>query len=197
MNELLNIGQKIKVVPQDFKFSNKGIIIAILKESFVIELIAPPTGLKLRQVIEFYSPTKHGTLFFNAAIAKIDENKIVVTKPLKHRFLQRRTFTRIKFGEKIDLTKNGKAIAAEAVDLAAGGIKMKSKESFGIDEIYDIKFALSGGLDDIKCQFIPVLVQRSEDNIYTVAGKFIDLPYDDRMRIIQYCLRKDIEYNRR
>jgi len=197
MNELLNIGQKIKVIPQDFQYSNRGKIVSILKEGFVIQLVAPPTGLKVRQVIEFYSPTKFGTLFFNSAIAKIDDDKIVVLKPLKHRFLQRRTFTRIKFAEKIELKKDKKLIEAQAIDLAAGGIKMKSKESFGIDDVYDIKFSLVGGLERISCQFVPVLVQRSEDNIYTVAGKFVDLPYDDRMRIIQYCLRKDIEFNRK
>lgn len=196
MNELLNLGQKIKVVPQDFLYSNKGTIELILKEIFVIKLVAPPTGLKIGQIMEFYSQTKHGTLFFNSSIAKIDEDKIVVIKPNKHRFLQRRVFTRIPFAEKIELSKNNQSIDATSIDLAAGGIRMKSKESFGIDDVYEIKFPLAGG-QDISCKFIPVLVQRSEDGIYTVAGKFENLPYTDRMRIIQYCLRKDIEYKRK
>lgn len=196
MNELLNIGQKIKVVPQDFEQATRGTIVSLLNESFVLQLAAPPTGLKVRQVIEFYSPTKFGTLFFNSSIATIDEDKIVVLKPKKHRFLQRRTFTRIKFAEKIEVKHNGVEIEAKAVDLAAGGLKMKSKESFGIDEVYELKFPLAGG-QDVTCKFVPVSIQHSEDGIYTVAGKFLDLPYTDRMRIIQYCLRKDIEYNRK
>ena len=36
-----------------------------------------------------------------------------------------------------------------------------------------------------------------EDNIYISAGKLLEVPQKDRMRIIQYCLRKDIEYNKR
>jgi hypothetical protein len=196
MNELLNINQLIRVIPQDFQYSNRGIICDILKEGFVIKLAAPPEGFVIGQVIEFYSPTKFGTLFFNSSIAKVDGDKIVVLKPKKHRFLQRRTFTRIKFAENIDVTKNDKKINATAVDLAAGGIKMKSEEKFELDETYSIKFPLSGG-NDIRCKFIPVLVQHAENDIYTVAGKLVDLPYKDRMRIIQYCLRKDIEYNRK
>lgn len=196
MNELLNLGQKIKVVPQDFFYSNRGTIELILKEIFVIKLVAPPTGLKIGQIMEFYSQTKHGTLFFNSSIAKIDGDKIVVIKPAKHRFLQRRVFTRIPYAEKIELKKGEDVIDATSIDLAAGGIRMKSNTTFGIDDIYDIKFPLAGG-NDISCQFIPVLVQRSEDGIYTVAGKFGELAYTDRMRIIQYCLRKDIEYKRK
>lgn len=196
MNELLNDGQLIRVVPQDFQYSNRGLIVHILSGCFVIKLAAPPTGLKIGQVIEFYSPTKHGTLFFNSSIAKIDEDKIVVLKPKKHRFLQRRAFTRIKFGEQVELMRDGDVLNATAVDLAAGGIKVTSKESFDIDSTYNIKFPLVGG-KDIECQFVPVLVQKSEENIYTVAGKLVHLPYKDRMRIIQYCLRKDIEYNRK
>lgn len=196
MNELLNDGQLIRVVPQDFQYSNRGIILHILNECFVIKLAAPPTGLKVGQVIEFYSPTKHGTLFFNSSIAKIDDDKIVVLKPKKHRFLQRRAFTRIKFIEQIKFTKNDETIMGTSIDLAAGGIKVTSEHTFDIDSSYSIEFPLAGG-KNIKCDFVPVLVQKSEDNIYTVAGKLMHLPYKDRMRIIQYCLRKDIEYNRR
>ncbi|RAI15950.1 MAG: hypothetical protein DKM22_00275 [Candidatus Melainabacteria bacterium] len=195
MNELLSIGQKMRVVPQDFEYANRGHIVKILDECFVLQLDSAPTGLKTKQVMEFYSPTKFGTLFFNSAIAKFDEDKAIVLKPKKHRFLQRRTFTRIKFAEKV-LLKHDEQFEATAIDLAAGGLRVKSEHPFAIDDIYDVEFPLSGG-KDIVCKFSPVLVQRSEDNIYTAAGKFVDLPYKDRMRIIQYCLRKDIEYNRK
>ncbi|MCQ2790109.1 MAG: PilZ domain-containing protein [bacterium] len=196
MNELLNIGQEFCIVPAKIEHSNKGVITDILNNSFVIELIKEPEGLIIQRVLEFYSQTKHGTLYFNSSIAKIEGKKIVVLKPRRHRFLQRRTFTRIKFVEPIELKLNQTKITAESVDLAAGGLKLKTDKTLNIDKKYKISIPLTGG-ENIKGYFEPIKIEKDEKNIYTTAGKLVEISYADRMRIIQYCLRKDIEYNKR
>lgn len=198
MNDLFSRNQEFSIVPQNFKYSNKGKIVDILERCIVIELEKPPTGLEKLKINEFYSQTRHGTLYFNAAIAKIDEakNRIVVMKPKKHRFLQRRTFTRIKFVEEIELKIDGTTIPANTKDLAAGGLKVLTKECLDLNKIYDLDLPLAGG-DPIVCKFQPIKMEKNEDEIYTSAGKLLEVNSKDRMRIIQYCLRKDIEYNKR
>ena len=199
MNNLFNRNQEFSVVPQNFKFANKGKIVDILERCIVLELEKPPVGLEKMKINEFYSQTRHGMLYFSSAIAKIDEakNRIVVMKPKKHRFLQRRTFTRIKFVEDIVLKDKDREIPATTMDLAAGGIKLKSKEVLDLNTYYNVAIPLAGG-EDIICKFQPIKMEKNEeDNIYISAGKLLDVDQKDKMRIIQYCLRKDIEYNKR
>lgn len=199
MNNLFNRNQEFSIVPQNFKYSNKGRIIQIFENSIVLELEKPPTGLEKLKINEFYSQTRHGTLYFNAAIAKIEEDKniIVVMKPKKHRFLQRRTFTRIKYVENIVLKTATEEFPATTMDLAAGGIKIKTDACLDLNTIYDTQIPLAGG-NDIVCKFQPIKMEKDlEDDIYISAGKLLEVDQKDKMRIIQYCLRKDIEYNKR
>ncbi len=199
MNDLFTRGQEFSVVPQNFKFANKGKIVDILDRCIVLELEKPPTGLEKMKINEYYSQTRNGVLYFSSAIAKIDEdkNRIVVMKPKKHRFLQRRAFTRIKFIEEIELKLDNSTIKAITEDLAAGGIKLKTKECLDLNKEYDLALPLAGG-DDIICKYRPIKMEKvEEDDIYISAGKLLEVPQKDKMRIIQYCLRKDIEYNKR
>ena len=162
MNNLFNRGQEFSVVPQNFKFANKGKIVDILDRCIVLELEKPPVGLEKMKINEYYSQTRNGVLYFSSAIAKIDEdkNRIVVMKPKKHRFLQRRAFTRIKFIEDLELKYNDLIIKATTEDLAAGGIKLKTKECLDLNTEYNISLPLAGG-DDIVCKYRPVKMEKS------------------------------------
>ena len=111
--------------------------------------------------------------------------------------MQIRAFTRIKFIEELELKYDGNVIKATTQDLAAGGIKLRTKDCLDLNTEYDISLPLAGG-DDIICKYKPIKMEKvEEDDIYISAGKLLDVPQKDKMRIIQYCLRKDIEYNKR
>lgn len=195
MNELLTVEQEISVVPQDFKNSNKGKISRILESSFAIDLAYPPVGLEEKNVMEFYSQTKHGTLYFTSPIVKTDGNILVVLKPRKHRFLQRRTFSRVKFEQELKLEVNNKSFAVHSKDLSAGGLKITMTEALDLDLKYKIMIKLPGG-EVLDTTFEPMKIEKSDEGIYTVAGRFIDLSKKDRMKIIQYCMRKNVEYSK-
>lgn len=195
MNELLTVEQEISVVPQDFKNSNKGKISRILESSFAIDLAYPPVGLEEKNVMEFYSQTKHGTLYFTSPIVKTDGNILVVLKPRKHRFLQRRTFSRVKFEQELKLEVDNKSFAVHSKDLSAGGLKITMTEALDLDLKYKIMIKLPGG-EVLDTTFEPMKIEKSDEGIYTVAGRFIDLSKKDRMKIIQYCMRKNVEYSK-
>lgn len=195
MNELLNLNQEISVVPKDFKNANKGKISRILENSFAIELSNPPVDLESKNVMEFYSQTKHGTLYFTSPIVKTDGNILVVLNPKKHRFLQRRTFSRVKFVQDLWLESENKSYNAKSVDLSAGGMKIKTTESISIDLKYNMNIDLPGG-ESISTTYQPIKIEKSEEGVYTLAGRFMDLSRKDKMKIIQFCMRKNIEYNK-
>ena len=196
MNELLEKGQAISIVPQNFKNSNKGKIGMIHDSFFTVDMFHAPEGIERKKVMEFYSPTKNGTVYFTSGIVKIDENTVVVSIPKKHRFLQRRNFTRVKFIQDIELKLNDKTFFATTLDLSAGGIRLKTTENININSQYDLFIRLVNE-NSIQCKFEPIKIEKSEDCIYTVAGRFINQTRTDKMKIIQFCIRKDIENQNR
>jgi hypothetical protein len=192
MAELLEKEQVLSVVPQNYAHSNKGKVTQIDERKFLLELFHAPDGIILQHVMEFYSPTPNGMLYFTSFAAEINGNAITVQMPRKHRFLQRRTFTRIKFTQKINLQADGKTYKAESLDLSAGGMKLKTSEPLSIDG----EFSLSINLVDktfVECKFQPTKIEKNTDDSYTVSGRFQNLRNTDKMKLTQFCIRKNVE----
>jgi len=193
MNELLEKDQVISVVPQNFKNSNKGKVVRIFDEFFSLKLFHKPEGIEPKKIMELYSQTKNGMLYFTASIIKVeDDGTIVVSIPRKHRFLQRRTFTRVKFNQEVSLELDNKKYKASCLDLSAGGIKLLATECLDIDAEYNIDVELING-NFVKCKFLPIKIEKNESGSYTVSGRFKDIEHTDVMKVVQFCIRKDIE----
>lgn len=192
MNELLEVGQDMSVVPHDFRNSNKGKITEIQDRRFLLEVIREPNEMKLNHIMEFYSPTPNGTLYFNSDITKIEGKVLTVRIPLKHRFLQRRAFTRVKFNKEMELKFEDKAYKIKSLDLSFGGLKLTTQEILDVNTNYDLCIPLFKG-QDINCIFEPIRIEKKDDGYYTVSGRFQDLSGDDRMTLTQFCMRKNIE----
>lgn len=192
MNELLEKNQTIRVIPKNFKNANKGKILDIRNHFFTLNLVHPPEGIEVKKIVEFYSPTKHGMLYFTSSIVKVEGNKLVVVFPRKHRFLQRRTFTRIKFIQNLKL-KNGKdTFEVKSVDLSAGGMKLITDKKLDMEQIYNFDLTFLND-EKLKCEFEVIKMEKNEDEGYTLAGRFKNLSDTDKMKIIQFCIRKNLE----
>ena len=109
MRELIKDNQLVTIVPQDFKKTNKGRVLEVSPEGFRMELKYKPDGLIVNHICDFYSFTDNGYLYFESYIQNLENNVITIANPVKHRFLQRRKFTRIKFIEDLELT-NGDVV---------------------------------------------------------------------------------------
>ena len=103
MRELIKKEQLVTIIPQDFKNSNKGKVLDVDMEGFRMELKYKPEGLIKNHICDFYSMTDNGYLYFESYIQSLENNVISIANPVKHRFLQRRKFTRIKFLENLEL----------------------------------------------------------------------------------------------
>lgn len=192
MNQLLEKEQVFSIVPQDFKKSNKGKVLDIQDRMFSLEVFHAPDGILPKKLIEFYSQTKNGMLYFTSHVMEINDNILTVSMPRKHRFLQRRAFTRIKFAEIVNLEEGNKAYKAKPVDLSAGGMKLIVEEKLNIDSEYSITLNLSEE-NCIKANYQPIKIEKNEDGSYTLSGRFNNLNNTDRMKLIQFCIRKNIE----
>ena len=103
MRELVKEEQIVTIIPQDFKCSNKGRILDVGMDGFRMELKYKPEGLIKNHICDFYSLTDNGYLYFESYIKDLQNNVISIANPVKHKFLQRRQFTRIKFLEDLEL----------------------------------------------------------------------------------------------
>lgn len=192
MRELIEKDRKITVVPSDFKCANKGTIIDVEPRYFTIELEYEPDGIMRHNYCEFYTQTNHGTLYFDSYPETIEGKRVKIANPAKHRFLQRRQYTRIKFVHELDLTADNIAHKITTLDISAGGMKIKTNENINIEGNYKIVLPLSEE-QFVECVFSPIRIEKNENGGYTISGRFEYHNNKDKMTLTQYCTKRSIE----
>ena len=192
MRELIKKEQLVTIVPQDFKNSNKGRVLNVDMDGFRMELKYKPEGLIKNHVCDFYSLTDNGYLYFESYIQNLENNVITIANPVKHRFLQRRKFTRIKFIEDLELTLGDVSHKVRTLDLSAGGMKLQTTENIDMGQEYKVDVKLSED-QHIKCRYQLIRMEKGDNGLYTISGRFVNLSNIDKMTLIQFCMKKDME----
>ena len=192
MRELIKENQIVTIVPQDFKLTNKGKVLDVSMDGFRMELKYKPEGLIVNHICDFYSFTDNGYLYFESYIQKLENNVITIANPVKHRFLQRRKFTRIKFLEDLELTCGDVSHKVRTLDLSAGGMKLRTADNIDIEKDYDVSIKLSDE-QIINCKYQLIRVEKGDSGLYTISGRFTYLSNIDKMTLVQFCMKKDME----
>ena len=192
MRELIKEEQLVTVVPQDFKNSNKGRVLSVDSEGFKMELKYEPTGLIKNHICDFYSLTDNGYLYFESYIRDLEKNVVSIANPVKHRFLQRRKFTRVKFVENLELVYEDNVHSVRTLDISAGGMKLCSENSLDIEKEYRVSINLTDE-QVVNCKYQLIRVEKGDNGLYTISGRFTNLSNIDKMTLIQFCMKKDME----
>lgn len=193
MRELIEKDRKITIVPSDFKCANKGTIVDVEPKYFTVELEYEPDGMLKHNYCEFYTQTKHGLLYFDSYPENIEGKKIKIANPAKHRFLQRRQYTRIKFVYDVDLKTDDITHKITTLDISAGGMRFKTKENVNIELEYKVVLPLSEE-QSVECIFSPIRIEKNNDGGYTLSGRFDYNNSKDKMTLTQYCAKRSIEF---
>lgn len=192
MRELIKKEQLVTIVPQDFKNSNKGKVLNVDMDGFRMELKYKPEGLMKNHVCDFYSLTDNGYLYFESYIQDLENNVISIANPVKHRFLQRRKFTRIKFINDLELTCGDIVHKVRTLDLSAGGMKLQTSDNINIENTYNVVVKL-GAEQEVKCKYQLIRVEKGDNGLYTISGRFVNQSNIDKMTLIQYCMKRNME----
>jgi hypothetical protein len=192
MRELVKTDQLVTIVPQDFKKTNKGKVIEVSPEGFRMKLQYKPDGLIVNHICDFYSLTDNGYLYFESYVEALDNNIITIPNPVKHRFLQRRKFTRIKFLEDLVLTCDNVSHNVRTLDISAGGMKIRTQDNIDIEKEYHVSIKLSDE-QVISCRYQLIRIEKGDNGIYTISGRFTHLNNIDKMTLVQFCMKKDME----
>lgn len=192
MRELLKNDQIVTIVPHDFKETNKGKVTEVSLEGFKMKLKYEPKGMIQKHICDFYSLTDNGYLYFESYIKDINENEVFIANPKKHKFLQRRKFTRIKFLENLQLVYGDITHNVQALDLSAGGMKLKTTENVNIEYEYNVKIRLNDEID-VNCKYQLIRIEKGDDGVYTISGRFTSLSNVDKMSLVHFCMKKNME----
>ncbi len=192
MRELVKNDQLVTIVPQDFKLTNRGTVTEVSMDGFKMKLMYKPDGMIVNHICDFYSLTDNGYLYFESYIQSLDNNILTVANPVKHRFLQRRKFTRIKFTEDVVLTYEDISHNARTLDISAGGMKITTEDNIDIEKEYHVTIKLSDE-QEVKCRYQLIRVEKGDNGKYTISGRFTHLNNIDKMTLVQFCMKKDME----
>ena len=192
MRELLKNEQLVTIVPQDFKKTNRGTVIDVSMDGFKMALKYKPDGLIVNHICDFYSLTDNGYLYFESYIQSLENNVLTVANPVKHRFLQRRKFTRIKFMEDLVLSYGDISHNVRTMDISAGGMKITTSDNIDIEKEYNVTINLSNE-QEISCRYQLIRVEKNDNGKYIISGRFTHLNNIDKMTLVQFCMKKDME----
>lgn len=192
MRELVKNEQLVTVVPQDFKKTNRGTVIDVSMDGFKMKLQYKPEGLIVNHICDFYSLTDNGYLYFESYIQSLENNILTIANPVKHRFLQRRKFTRIKFMEDLVLSCDNITHNVRTLDLSAGGMKITTSDNIDIEKEYNVTINLSNE-QEISCRYQLIRIEKGDNGKYIISGRFTHLNNIDKMTLVQFCMKKDME----
>ena len=117
---------------------------------------------------------------------------MIIASPAKHKFLQRRQYTRIKFINELDMTLSNNTYKISTLDISAGGMKFKTDAKIDIEGSFDITIPLAGE-KSVSCKFQPIRIEKRTEGGYTVSGQFAYNSGYDKMMLTQFCAKRSVE----
>lgn len=198
MKKLLKNKQLIYIVSQDIKGSFNSTIEKLSESN--VTVMAAEADLKYYKkgdVIEAFAVVEDGMLYFKPVVLCVDvENNFLELEYNKEKYelLQRREYTRVDFDKEFTITVCEKSSVCKCIDICAGGMKFVTTEALNTAEEYKIEFTLENTVP-ITCYFKPIRVMaekgKAQKNI--VSGKFVALKNIDKIAIVQFCFKKNVE----
>lgn len=164
-------------------------VIEVNQDSFKVKL-NNKRKYEIDESVELFSMTTQGQIYFETIIKNVEEDILTLWFPITYKYLQRREFSRVITDKEIKLKDEGKLITAKIIDISAGGLKIKTIAQLDLLKEYMVSFETDG--KNIETKFEPIRIEAGAD-YFIVSGRFNDINYYDRISLVQYCFRKQIE----
>ena len=194
------------MVPQDIKGALSTKIKKVSRN--VIEVEVNNADLQYYQkdaIVEMFTVVDEGMLYFKPVVSEIfaDENvvKVVFNKEV-YDLLQRREFTRVELEKDFRLSDGQNDYVCSLVDISAGGMRFLTDAPLTTVRDYVIEFSLENNIP-IQCFFKPIRVDelqvkatktKKQSPQSIVSGRFIALKNIDKIAIVQFCFKKQMEF---
>lgn len=194
MKTLLKKNKKVSILPQDVQGAAEGTIKKALKDFFEVEI--PQEDLKYYKTgenVELFAAVDAGMLYFSSELEEINENLLKIKTAKDYELLQRREYTRIPLDREIKIKDDNST--CKCIDISAGGMQNRDGKTAGYGKrLHD--FFQSGRKNRNQLLFAPdkdFQGRQKENGKYIVSGRFVLLKNIDKIAIVQYCFKKNIE----
>ena len=187
-NEILE-NKEFSILSRSIDNATKCHVVSVSEESFEVKLDIQGK-YEVDESVELFTITSKGQLYFETIIKDIKDDILSLWFPINYRYLQRREYSRIHMDKEIVLTKAGNNIDAKIVDISAGGLKVTTNEQLELMAQYSLSLNIDN--ETTNCTFEPIRIEANA-NSFVSSGRFNDITNHDRIALVQYCFRKQIE----
>ena len=183
--------REFKILSKTVDNATKCSIKDTFDDGFSVELYTDEV-YKVNESVELYTITEMGLLYFETIIKEITGKILRLWNPPTYKFLQRREYTRVNINKDLVLSSpDGEEIMVSLLDISAGGLKLASPKQLELSALYDIELELEKN-KKIVCKFQPVRMEVNPQAFIT-SGRFQLLTNVDRVWLVQFCFRKELE----
>lgn len=180
---------EFNIISRSIDNAEKCIVIETCEDCFKVKL-KNKQKYENGESVELFAMTDKGQLYFETIIKEVEDDIISIWFPLSYKYLQRREFSRIQVKKNIELKINNKIIPAKISNISAGGLKIITDEQLELRNDYSIIINIEN--KEVNVIFEPIRVE-SGLNGFISSGRFKEINSYDRIALVQYCFRKQIE----
>ena len=164
-------------------------IVAVDENYFSVKL-QTKGKYEVDESVELFTMTSKGQFYFETIVKDVKDDVISMWFPISYKYLQRREYSRINTEKNVSMVVGRKTIDAKIVDISAGGLKIITSEQLVLSKDYKLVVEIDN--KPLNCMFEPIRIEVSSEG-YVTSGKFNNITNLDRIALVQYCFRKQIE----
>ena len=164
-------------------------VIEICEDCFKVQL-KNPRKYETDETVEMFTMTNKGQLYFETIVKEVQNDIISIWFPITYKYLQRREFSRVSLNKTIILKDKDKTIEAHVLDISAGGLKIITSEQLELLKEYAVSIKVEN--KNIETVFEPIRIESSNHGFIS-SGRYKEISNYDRIALVQYCFRKQIE----
>lgn len=189
MRNEITLNKEFSILSRSIDNAEKCSVVELSEDCFKVKLYNK-RKYELGESVELFAMTSNGQLYFETIVKNVDEDIISIWFPISYKYLQRREYSRIQIEKEINLEYANKQILAKISDISAGGLKVVTKEQLQLMEEYVISINIENR--ELKTVFEPIRIEVNNDD-FVSSGRFKNISSYDRIALVQYCFRKQIE----
>ena len=166
-------------------------VIEVCEDCFKVKL-KNPRKYETDESVELFSMTSNGQLYFETIVKEVQNDIISIWFPITYKYLQRREYSRVYLNKTITLKSGNNVINAHVIDISAGGLKISTKEQLELLKEYMVSIEIEN--KTLETTFEPIRTEALSSGFIS-SGRYKNISNYDRIALVQYCFRKQIENN--
>ena len=164
-------------------------VIEVCEDCFKVKL-KNPRKYETDESVELFSMTSNGQLYFETIVKEVQNDIISIWFPITYKYLQRREYSRVYLNKTITLKSGNNVINAQVIDISAGGLKISTKEQLELLKEYMVSIEIEN--KTLETTFEPIRTEALSSGFIS-SGRYKNISNYDRIALVQYCFRKQIE----